>query len=175
MPTPNTEVDTTKKTEEHEGPLGMLHWLWLSTVVFALDMITKQLSEHFLQYGQAVPVLPVFDLKLLYNTGAAFSFLAGQSGWQRWFFAAIAIGVSIMLVSWLRKLPKSNVWLAVALSLVLGGALGNLFDRMAFGHVIDFIALHWNGSYFPAFNIADSAITVGAIMLAVDVFRNPGK
>jgi signal peptidase II len=122
-----------------------------------------------------VPILPVFDLKLLYNTGAAFSFLAGQSGWQRWFFSAIAIAVSVMLIYWLRPLPKSNVWLAIALSLVLGGALGNLFDRIAFGHVIDFISVHWNEYYFPAFNIADSAITVGAIMLAVDVFRNPGK
>lgn len=164
-----------KADEQSVGPIGMLPWLWLSAVVFVLDMITKQLSEHFLTFAKAVPILPVFDLKLLYNTGAAFSFLAGQSGWQRWFFSAIAIGVSVMLINWLRTLPKSNVWLAIALSLVLGGALGNLFDRIAFGHVIDFISVHWNEYYFPAFNIADSAITVGAIMLAVDVFRNPGK
>ena len=169
---PSHKVET---KEQSQGPIGLLSWLWLSAVVFVLDMLTKQLSEHFLTFAKSVYVLPVFDLRLLYNKGAAFSFLASESGWQRWFFSAIAIGVSVMLINWLRTLPKSNVWMAVALSRILGGALGNLFDRIAFGHVIDFISLHWDEYYFPAFNIADSAITVGAIMLGVDVFRNPGK
>ena len=134
-----------------------------------IDLATKQLAENLLNYGQPVPVLPFFDLTLLYNPGAAFSFLAGEDGWQRWFFAAIAIGVSVMLIVWMRGLPRANRWLGIALALILGGALGNLYDRMVYGHVIDFISVHWGGSYFPAFNIADSAITVGAIMLAIDV------
>ena len=146
-----------------------LLWLWLTVDVIAVDMITKHLTEHLLKYAQPVTILPVFDLTLLYNPGAAFSFLATEGGWQRWFFTAIAVGVSAMLIRWLYTLPKTNKWLAIALALILGGALGNLFDRLVYGHVIDFISVHWDGSYFPAFNIADSAITVGAIMLGLDV------
>tara|TARA_B110000008_G_scaffold277324_1_gene318325 strand:- start:5845 stop:6402 length:558 start_codon:yes stop_codon:yes gene_type:complete len=155
--------------ERKAGEPSALIWLWLTVFVIAFDLITKQLAENFLTYGQPVPIFPVFDLTLLYNPGAAFSFLAGEDGWQRWFFTAIAVGVSVMLISWLYKLPRENKWLAVALTLILGGALGNLFDRLVYGHVIDFISVHWDGSYFPAFNIADSAITVGAIMLGLDV------
>lgn len=156
--------------ERKAGEPSALIWLWLSVFVIAFDLITKQLAENFLSYGQPVPILPVFDLTLLYNPGAAFSFLAGEDGWQRWFFTAIAVGVSIMLISWLYKLPRANKWMAIALTLILGGALGNLFDRLYYGHVIDFISVHWEGAYFPAFNIADSAITIGAIMLILDVF-----
>ena len=157
-------------TEERKaGEPSALIWLWLTALVIALDLLTKQLAEQFLSYGQPVSVLPVFDLTLLYNPGAAFSFLAGEDGWQRWFFTAIAMGVSIMLVGWLRNLPRANKWLGVALALILGGALGNLFDRMVYGHVIDFISVHWGSSYFPAFNIADSAICVGAVMMGLDV------
>lgn len=156
--------------ERKAGEPSALIWLWLSAFVIAFDLITKQLAENFLSYGQPVPILPVFDLTLLYNPGAAFSFLAGEDGWQRWFFTAIAVGVSIMLISWLYKLPRANKWMAIALTLILGGALGNLFDRLYYGHVIDFISVHWEGAYFPAFNIADSAITIGAIMLILDVF-----
>ena len=146
-----------------------LIWLWLTVFVIAFDLITKQLAENLLNYGQPVTIFPVFDLTLLYNPGAAFSFLAGEDGWQRWFFTAIALSVSAMLISWLYKLPRTNKWLAIALTLILGGALGNLFDRLVYGHVIDFISVHWENSYFPAFNIADSAITIGAIMLGLDV------
>ena len=156
--------------ERKAGEPSALIWLWLSVFVIAFDLITKLLAEHYLTYAQPVPILPVFDLTLLYNPGAAFSFLAGEDGWQRWFFTAIAVGVSIMLMSWLYKLPRSNKGLAMALALILGGALGNLYDRLADGHVVDFISVHWDNSYFPAFNIADSAITVGAIMLVLDVF-----
>lgn len=148
-----------------------LWWIWLAGLVLGLDLLTKQIAESVLQYGQPVYVLPVLDFTLLYNKGAAFSFLANESGWQRWFFTAIAIGVSIMLISWLKKLPRDQSWLPIALSLILGGALGNLFDRLVYGHVVDFISVHWNGAYFPAFNIADSAITIGAIMMALDVVR----
>jgi len=156
--------------ERKPGEPSALIWLWLSAIVIALDLITKILADSLLNYGQPVPVLPVFDLTLLYNPGAAFSFLAGEDGWQRWFFTAIAVGVSTMLVIWMRGLPRTNRWLGIALALILGGALGNLYDRLVHGHVIDFISVHWGSSYFPAFNIADSAITVGAIMLALDVF-----
>ncbi len=115
----------------------------------------------------------LFSWTLAYNTGAAFSFLAGQSGWQRWLFALIAIVVSVVLVVWLKRLKPNETWLAIALALVLGGALGNLVDRVLFGHVIDFILVHWqNRWYFPAFNLADSAITVGAIMLVIDMFTS---
>jgi signal peptidase II len=155
--------------ERKAGEPSALIWLWLSVFVIAFDLITKQLAENFLNYGQPVPILPIFDLTLLYNPGAAFSFLAGEDGWQRWFFTAIAVGVSIMLISWLHKLPRKSTWMAIALTLILGGALGNLVDRLYYGHVIDFISVHWGGSYFPAFNIADSAITIGAIMLGLDV------
>lgn len=144
-------------------------WLWLAALVFVLDIATKQIAEAFLNYGQPVYLLPVLDFTLLYNKGAAFSFLANEGGWQRWFFTAISLVVSIVLIVWLKKLPRTQLWLPIALALILGGALGNLFDRVMFGHVIDFISVHWDKSYFPAFNIADSAITVGAIMMAIDV------
>lgn len=148
--------------------VSRLKWLWLAVLTIILDFATKQMAEHFLQYAQPVYVLPVFDLTLLYNKGAAFSFLANESGWQRWFFTLIAISVSGVLCVWLMKLKEHEKWLAAALSLVIGGALGNLYDRLAYGHVVDFIHVHWGPSYFPAFNIADSAISVGAAMLLID-------
>jgi signal peptidase II len=166
----STNNENIKMNQERKaGEPSAMIWLWLSVFVIVFDLITKQLAENFLSYGQPVPIFPVFDLTLLYNPGAAFSFLAGENGWQRWFFTAIAVGVSIMLIGWLHKLPRENKWLAMALTLILGGALGNLIDRLVYGHVIDFISVHWEGSYFPAFNIADSAITIGAIMLGLDV------
>lgn len=149
-----------------------LRWLWLALLVLVVDQVSKQLADNLLEYGQPVYLLPVLDLTLLYNPGAAFSFLADESGWQRWLFTLISSGVSVMLVVWLARLPTAQRWLAVALALILGGAVGNLIDRVLFGHVIDFISVHWDRSYFPAFNIADSAITVGAIMMALDVIRD---
>jgi len=156
--------------EKHLSDLDVsrLKWLWLAVLAIVLDFTTKQMAEHFLQYAQPVYVLPIFDLTLLYNKGAAFSFLANESGWQRWFFALIAIGVSTVLTIWLMKLKPSERWLSAALALVIGGALGNLYDRFAYGHVVDFLHFHWEEHYFPAFNIADSAITLGAIMLIID-------
>lgn len=145
-----------------------LKWLWLAVLTIILDFVTKQMAEHFLVFAQPVYVLPVFDLTLLYNKGAAFSFLANEGGWQRWLFTVIAISVSSVLTVWLMKLKEHEKWLAIALSLVIGGALGNLYDRLAYGHVIDFIHLHWGPNYFPAFNIADSAISIGAAMLLID-------
>ncbi|MBT8769003.1 signal peptidase II [Metapseudomonas boanensis] len=158
---------------------GRLGWLWLSTLVFVLDQASKWFFETELNLYQQIVVIPdYFSWTLAYNTGAAFSFLADSSGWQRWLFALIALVVSGVLVVWLKRLKPQETWLAVALALVLGGALGNLYDRVVLGHVVDFILVHWqNRWYFPAFNLADSAITVGAVMLALDMFKanKPGE
>ncbi|MBC9252247.1 signal peptidase II [Pseudomonas alcaligenes] len=153
---------------------GRLVWLWLALAVFLLDQGSKQVVLQVLEYGQRVVVIDgYFDWVHVYNRGAAFSFLAGESGWQRWLFAAIAMGVSAVLVVWLKRLKRDETWLAIALALVLGGALGNLYDRMVLGHVVDFILLHWQDQYrFPAFNLADSGITLGAVMLALDMFKS---
>jgi signal peptidase II len=145
------------------------YWFLLSFIIVILDHITKYLASAHLSYAVPVPLLPVLDLTLLHNPGAAFSFLSDAGGWQRWFFAAIAIGVSVWIAIWLCKLPREKHWLAASLTLILGGAVGNLIDRMVLGYVVDFISVHWGNSYFPAFNLADSAITVGAIMMVVDV------
>lgn len=146
-----------------------LVWLWLSATIIVLDLAIKYWADAVLPYGIAHPQLPVFDLTLLYNKGAAFSFLAGAGGWQRWFFAVIAIGVSIVLLIWLARTQRTQRWLGCSLALVLGGAIGNLYDRIVHGYVIDYISLHYDQYYFPAFNLADTAITVGAIMLIIDM------
>ncbi|AZE92894.1 Lipoprotein signal peptidase [Pseudomonas orientalis] len=146
----------------------------MSVLVLVIDQVSKAHFEGSLEMFQQIVVIPdYFSWTLAYNTGAAFSFLADGGGWQRWLFALIAVVVSAVLVVWLKRLGRDDTWLAIALALVLGGALGNLYDRIALGHVIDFILVHWqNRHYFPAFNFADSAITVGAIMLALDMFKS---
>lgn len=153
---------------------GKLGWVWLSVVVFVVDQVTKFWFDNNLSMYERIVVIPdYFSWTLAYNTGAAFSFLAGASGWQRWLFTLIAVVVSVVLVVWLKRLKSDETWLAVGLALVLGGALGNLVDRVVFGHVVDFILVHWqNRWYFPAFNLADSAITVGALLLALDMFKS---
>lgn len=149
----------------------MLRFLWLSFVVLVLDLYTKHLASSHLEYAIPEPVFPHFNLTLLHNTGAAFSFLAAAGGWQRWFFIGLAAVVSIALVRWVYTL-KNDRWLAVALCLVLGGALGNLYDRIFLGYVVDFLHFYWGDYHFPAFNIADCAISVGAAMMVIDLFRN---
>lgn len=153
---------------------GRLAWLWLSLLVFVIDQASKFYFDGTLKMYEQIVVIPqYFSWTLAYNTGAAFSFLAGESGWQRWLFALIAISVSAVLVVWMKRLKSDETWLAIALALVLGGAIGNLFDRIVLGHVVDFILVHWqNRWYFPAFNFADSAISVGAVMLALDMFKS---
>jgi len=146
-------------------------WLWLSVAVVALDQATKFLVTRFLGLYERVEVLPVLDFTLLHNTGAAFSILAGASGWQRDFFVALGIGVSVLLIGWLWRVPRGERLLPIALTLIVGGAIGNVIDRVARGYVIDFIHAHWGAAYFPAFNIADSAITIGAALLMLDAFR----
>ena len=149
------------------------HWLGLALLLLILDQVTKVYFNTQFAYGERVNVLPFFDFTLMYNRGAAFSFLASEAGWQRWFFAAIAIVVSVVLVVWLKRLKRHETLLAVALAMVLGGALGNLYDRVVLGHVVDFILVHWQSLwFFPAFNLADTFITIGAILLALDMFKS---
>jgi len=153
-----------------------LTWLGLSIVVVILDQITKFMASQYLQLQQPVEIFSWFNLTLVHNTGAAFSFLSQAGGWQRWFFILLAIIVSIIIMIWLLRLPAKQRWLACSLALVLGGAIGNVWDRIIFGYVIDFIDisisfLPWRlFNPWPAFNIADSAISVGAVMLVMDVF-----
>jgi signal peptidase II len=149
---------------------GQWRWLWLSAVVIALDQWTKHLIERSFNLYETLRVLPVFDLVRAHNRGAAFSFLNDESGWQRWLFAGLAASVSIALIVWMKRLAAQAQLLAAALAFILGGAIGNLIDRLRLGYVIDFIQVHWQQHYFPAFNVADSAITVGAALLLLDTW-----
>lgn len=149
----------------------MLKWSWVSLLVIVLDQLTKLWASSALNYAEPVAVLPFFNLTLMHNTGAAFSFLSEAGGWQRWFFAMVSLLVSAVILVWLKRLSGEKVWLAVALALVLGGALGNLWDRLYLGYVVDFIQLYYRQWSWPAFNLADTAISVGAVMLIIDSLR----
>jgi signal peptidase II len=143
-----------------------LAWLWLSLAVIAIDQLVKAAVLALLQPYRPHAVIPgLLDWTLAFNTGAAFSFLHDESGWQRWLFSLLAIVVSVVLVRWLATIPRRDWRNALPLSLVIGGAIGNLIDRLRFGQVTDFIDVYWGDAHFPAFNIADSAITVGAVLL----------
>ena len=146
-------------------------WLWLSLAVVLLDQATKFLVTRFIDLYERVEVLPVLDFTLLHNTGAAFSILADASGWQRGFFIGLGIVVCLVLIVWLWRLPRGERLLPISLALIVGGAVGNVIDRVTHGYVIDFIHAHWGEAYFPAFNVADSAITIGAALLLLDAFR----
>ena len=145
-----------------------LQWLWLSLVIIIADQITKHLVTKHLVYRQANEIISGFNLTLVHNTGAAFSFLSEAGGWQRWFFIVLTSAVSLGLIYWLGTLAKQRIWLAAALALVLGGALGNLWDRIMLGYVIDFIDVYYAQWHWPAFNVADSSICAGAGMLIID-------
>lgn len=145
-----------------------MRWLWLALAVLALDLAVKYAASHWLGYAQPVEVTAFFNLTLVHNTGAAFSFLASHPGWQRWLFAAIAVGACIGLGIWLMRLKANEKRLAAALALIIGGALGNLFDRVVHGYVVDFLSFHLGASSFPAFNVADIGITLGAIGLILE-------
>jgi len=155
---------------------GASNWLWLSFFVIVLDQVTKAMVFQAVPMYQSIEVLPVLDLTHMHNTGAAFSFLSAASGWQRWFFIGLGVIVSVALMVWLRRIrtPEQTL-LAVGLTLVLGGALGNVIDRVWLGSVIDFIHAHWGDAYFPAFNLADSAISIGAACLLLDALFESGK
>lgn len=146
---------------------GIARWLVLAAVLILADQASKLVFDTMLVYGQRIHLLPFFDFTLLYNTGAAFSFLADASGWQRWLFTALGTGAAIVIVSLMRSHRSQPRFLA-ALALILGGALGNVIDRVAYGHVIDFLLFYWGNWYFPAFNLADTCITLGAMLLILD-------
>ncbi|NOQ81025.1 MAG: lipoprotein signal peptidase [Methylophaga sp.] len=148
----------------------MLKYLWLSAFVVVLDQCSKWVMVSWLSLYETVAVIPYFNLTMAHNTGAAFSFLAGAGGWQRWFFVGLTAVISIGLFIWLRKLAKTKLE-AVSVSLILGGAIGNVIDRLYFGYVIDFLDVYYGSYHWPAFNIADSAIVIGAALLIIDSFR----
>jgi signal peptidase II len=148
-----------------------LPWLLLSVATIVADQLTKAWISATFQLFETRPVLPVLSITRAHNTGAAFSFLANAAGWQRWVFVALALVVSVVITVWLRRLDgQRQRTLAVALTLIMGGALGNVIDRLRLGYVVDFILAHWRGHYFPAFNVADACITVGAGLLLLDAF-----
>ena len=149
-------------------PMG---WLALSLVVLACDQASKAWASASLVLHRPRPLLPFLDLTLMHNRGAAFSFLHAAGGWQRWFFTGLALLVAAAILWWLWRLPRKERVAACALSLVLGGALGNAWDRMRLGYVVDFIDVHYGDWHWPAFNVADSAITVGAVLLVLDGLR----
>lgn len=153
----------------------MLKWLWLSVLVIVLDQITKYMASTMLVYYKPVALMPLFNLTLMHNTGAAFSFLSSAGGWQRWLFTAIALGVSVFLVLWLKRLSVQEKLQAISLALILGGALGNVIDRIRFGYVVDFLDFYYDKWHFPAFNIADSAITIGAVLIIFDSIFGAGS
>jgi len=160
--------------EKSNGGEKALVWFWLSLLVVILDQVTKVWISANLALYQSIVVLPFFNLTLLHNEGAAWSFLATAGGWQRWFLSGLAIVISGVLMIWLSRLKRQQRWLACALALILGGALGNVIDRVIYGYVVDFIDVYYNKAWhWPAFNIADSAISVGAVMLLIDAFRKP--
>ncbi len=151
----------------------MLRYVWISLLIIVADQVTKWIADSQLGYHQSVHVIPYLEWFLSYNEGAAFSFLADAGGWQRWFLTTISIVTSIALLFWIKTMKADEKIPAIALCLILGGAIGNMIDRILFGYVIDFIQV-WLGSYpFPAFNIADSAISVGAFILIVSTLLTP--
>ncbi len=153
---------------------GLMLWLGVATVVVLLDQVTKITMTRLLAYGQAETLNHYLNLVMVYNKGAAFSFLSDQSGWQRYFFSALAAAVSIFIV-WMLNRNATQRLFCWSLSLILGGAIGNLIDRLAYGHVIDFLDFHVNAWHWPAFNVADSAITVGAALFVLDELRRVNR
>ncbi len=167
----------------------MRAWLLFAAVLIVVDQLTKLMAEGALSLHESVAVLPYFNITLAYNTGAAFSFLADQGGWQRGFFVVLALAVSVFIVVWMRRLPRTARLEGYALASILGGAVGNVIDRILYGHVIDFLDVYYRAEscvalfatvprlegvecHWPAFNVADSAITLGALLLIIDAFRS---
>ncbi|RAP36420.1 MULTISPECIES: signal peptidase II [Legionella] len=149
------------------------HWFIISILVIALDQISKYWASTHLVAYQPEPLIPMVNFTLAYNTGAAFSFLSGTGSWHRWFFAGFSIVMSIALIIWLVRLPNKAILQSLAVSLILGGAIGNLYDRALLGHVIDFIDVYYQNYHWPVFNLADSAICLGAFFLLLDLCKSP--
>jgi signal peptidase II len=147
-----------------------MKWISLALAIAVVDQVTKDFATTYLAYGDPLAVISGVNLTLLHNTGAAFSFLHEQNGWQRWFFSILTVAVSLGLIVWLKRLPTREVTSHVAICLILGGAFGNLIDRVLLGYVVDFIQLYFSTWYWPVFNLADASITIGAILL---IFKGP--
>jgi signal peptidase II len=151
----------------HRGDGGMLPWLGLALIILIADQFTKVLILGYYQLGDGTVVTSFFNIVRVHNTGAAFSFLASAGGWQRWFFTVLGICAALFIL-WMLKSHSGQRLFSFALACILGGAVGNVIDRVLYGYVVDFLDFHWRGMHFPAFNIADSAITIGAIALILD-------
>ena len=150
----------------------MRKWLSISAIVVALDLYTKHLIQRAFEYGEHLTVTPFFDLVRYHNEGAAFSFLADAGGWQKWFFSGVSM-IAVLAITYLLKKHQHQKLFCLGLALVLGGAIGNLYDRLTLGYVVDFLSFHVNGWFWPAFNVADSAICVGVALLLIDSFKKP--
>lgn len=149
---------------------NLYKWLGISTVVIVLDLFTKHLIQKTFQLGEFLPITSFFDLVRFHNEGAAFSFLANAGGWQKWFFTSVSV-LAILVISYLLKKHQNQKLFCFGLALILGGAIGNLYDRITLGYVVDFLYFHFGDNYFPAFNVADSAISVGVGILLIDSFK----
>lgn len=172
MPDKLPEKSTGKSPQQ--APVSALSWYALALAILVADQLTKQAATQWLEYARPQRVWSWFNFTLHHNTGAAFSFLSDAGGWQRWFFALLAVTVCVVLAIWIRTLQRGQWSLALGLALILGGALGNLVDRVWLGYVVDFISVHYHGSFFPTFNVADSAISVGAALVVLDSLRGGG-
>ena len=150
-----------------------IRWVWVSVLIIVVDQLSKLWIVRNMELYETITLLPVLDIFHTFNRGAAWSFLADAGGWQRWAFSALAVGVSIALLYWLRRLAlATHALLVTGLTLILGGAIGNVIDRFRLGHVIDFVLAHWGDAKFPAFNVADAAISIGAVLVALDALRD---
>jgi signal peptidase II len=159
----------------HSSSAGMGIWLGIAFLIVLIDQLTKITVQKTFSYGETLPITSFFNLVLVYNPGAAFSFLGDQGGWQRWFFTAIAVGAIGFILYLLKRHPGQRLF-CWALALILGGAIGNVIDRVAYGHVIDFLDFYWRGwGHFPAFNVADIGISIGAFLFIVDELRRVNK
>lgn len=164
-----------KKTFSSKPSGSLVPWLGIAALIILIDQLTKITITKLFHYGEEKVITSFFNLVLAYNKGAAFSFLSNESGWQRYFFTAIGIGAALYIVYLLRKHAGQRMF-CWALALILGGAVGNVIDRLMYGHVIDFLDFHWRGlGHFPAFNVADSAICIGAALFILDELRRVNK
>lgn len=177
MPATQNDAPIVSPTPAH--PLAWTRWLLVAAAIIVLDQLSKAWILRHYALGDSTPVTSFFNIVRAHNTGAAFSFLAGHGGWQRWFFVALAVGVSGVIV-WLLRRHTDRRGFSLSLSLILGGAIGNVIDRLLHGYVVDFLDFHWaflsrvfHGGHYPAFNIADAAITVGAVLIILLEFRRP--
>lgn len=151
--------------------MKLIYRYGIAAIVVILDQITKIWVDRSLTLYEQIPVIPSFNITLAYNEGAAFSFLSDAGGWQRWFFIGISVIVSVCLIVWLFRMTREEKWLSISIALILGGAIGNnLIDRVIYGHVVDFIQVFYKEWYFPSFNVADAAITVGTVLLLIMTF-----